>query len=71
MFRAMRSIRNTSSRHAAICPSPPVPHYRSPCHPETTALGLVAEKYRAGEVPHLTLQDGQALLISGASATIV
>jgi dipeptidase E len=48
-----------------------VPHYRSPGHPETTALGLVADKYRAEEVPHLTLQDGQALLISGASATIV
>jgi hypothetical protein len=31
----------------------------------------VAEKYRADEVPHLTLQDGQALLISGANATIV
>ena len=24
-----------------------VPHYRSPDHPETTAVGLVAEKYRA------------------------
>lgn len=48
-----------------------VPHYRSPGHPETTALGLVAEKYRAQGVPHLTLQDGQALLISGANTAIV
>jgi len=48
-----------------------VPHYRSPGHPETTALGLVAGKYRAEGVPHLTLQDGQALLIDGASTAIV
>jgi dipeptidase E len=48
-----------------------VPHYRSPGHPETTGLGLVAARYRAGGVPHLTLQDGQALVISGASAAIV
>jgi len=48
-----------------------VPHYRSPGHPETTGLGLVAERYRARGVPHLTLQDGQALVISGASAAIV
>ena len=48
-----------------------VPHYRSPGHPETKALGLVADKYRAEGVPHLTLQDGQALLIGGANAAIV
>jgi dipeptidase E len=48
-----------------------VPHYRSPGHPETTALGFVAAKYQAEGVPHLTLQDGQALVISGASAAIV
>lgn len=48
-----------------------VPHYRSPGHPETTALGFVAEKYRAEGVPHLTLQDGQPLLISGDTAAIV
>jgi dipeptidase E len=48
-----------------------VPHYLSPGHPETTAIGLVAEKYRAEGVPYLTLHDGQALLISGASAEIV
>ena len=48
-----------------------VPHYHSPGHPETTALGIVAGKYRAEGVPHLTLQDGQALLISGANANIV
>jgi len=48
-----------------------VPHCGSPGHPETTALGLVADKYRAAGVPHLTLQDGQALLISGANVAIV
>jgi dipeptidase E len=48
-----------------------VPHYRSPGHPETTAAGLVAEKYRAEGVPHIALQDGQALLIRGASTAIV
>lgn len=48
-----------------------VPHYGSPGHPETTALGLVAEKYRAEGVPHLTLQDGQVLVINGTSAAIV
>ncbi len=48
-----------------------VPHYRSPGHPETTAAGLVAEKYRAEGVPHIALQDGQALLVRGASTAIV
>lgn len=48
-----------------------VPHYRPAGHPETTALGLVAEKYRAEEIAHLALQDGQALLINGANAEIV
>jgi dipeptidase E len=48
-----------------------VPHYRSPGHPETTALGLLAEKYRAEGVPHLTLHDGQALLISGTNVAVV
>jgi dipeptidase E len=48
-----------------------VPHYRSPGHPETSALDLVAEKYRSEGVPHLTLLDGQALLIHGPNAAIV
>jgi dipeptidase E len=48
-----------------------VPHYHSPGHPETSALGLVAEKYRSEGVPHITLQDGQALVIHGPNAAIV
>lgn len=34
-------------------------------------MGLVAERYRAGKIPHRTLRDGQALLISGPDTTIV
>jgi hypothetical protein len=55
-----------------------LPQRRSPMLPTEDLFVCVyvlihdlAKKYRAEEVPHLTLQDGQALLISGASATIV
>jgi dipeptidase E len=48
-----------------------VPHFRSPGHPESAELGLVADRYQAEGVPYLTVQDGQALLISGATARIV
>jgi dipeptidase E len=48
-----------------------VPNYQSPGHPETAAIGLVAERYRAAGIPHRTLRDGQALLISGGETAIV
>jgi dipeptidase E len=48
-----------------------VPHYQSPGHPETAAIDLVARKYRAQGIPHRTMRDGQALLISGENAAIV
>jgi dipeptidase E len=35
-----------------------VPHFQSPGHPETAAIGLIAERYRAGKIPHRTLRDG-------------
>lgn len=47
-----------------------VPHHRSPGHPETDALGLVAERYRVAGVPHLALRDGQAIVIDGETTTI-
>lgn len=48
-----------------------VPHCQSPDHPATAAFDLVAERYHAEGVPHRTLQDGQALLISGASIRVI
>ena len=47
-----------------------VPHVNSPDHPESEALGLVAERYRATGVPHRTLRDGEVLLIEGATSSI-
>jgi dipeptidase E len=47
-----------------------VPHVRSPAHPESAALDLVAERYRAEGVPHRTLRDGQVLIVNGESAVI-
>jgi dipeptidase E len=40
-----------------------VPHVDSPGHPETEALGVVAANYRAHGTPHITLRDGQVLVI--------
>jgi dipeptidase E len=48
-----------------------VPHFKSPGHPESSALDLVAEHCRSEGVPHITLQDGQALLIDGVSEAMV
>lgn len=47
-----------------------VPHVASHGHPETEALGVVAANYRAEGTPHLTLRDGQALVIVGAESRI-
>jgi dipeptidase E len=48
-----------------------VPHYQSPGHPESAPLGLVASRYQAEGIPHRTLRDGQALLISGRNIAVV
>ena len=47
-----------------------VPHFDSPGHPETQAIGVVAAHYRAHEVPHRTLRDGQALVVNGQDTRI-
>ncbi|MHA6764120.1 Type 1 glutamine amidotransferase-like domain-containing protein [Streptacidiphilus sp. PAMC 29251] len=48
-----------------------VPHVDSPGHPETEALGLVADGYRAAGVAHRTLRDGEVLLVDGASVQLL
>jgi len=48
-----------------------VPHVNSPTHPESSALDAVAERYRANAVEHITLRDGQALLIDGDNQEVV
>lgn len=48
-----------------------VPHYQSPGHPETAAIGRVVARYQATGVAYRALRDGQALLVDGANATIV
>jgi dipeptidase E len=48
-----------------------LPHFESPGHPETEAIGKVVERFRAAGLPHQTLRDGQAIVIDGASSTTV
>jgi dipeptidase E len=48
-----------------------VPHYQSPGHPETSAMGRVVARYRAEGVAYRTLHDGQALLMNGPDTAIV
>lgn len=48
-----------------------VPHRRSPGHPETGAIELVAERYQAEGTPFLSLSDGQALVINGDDCRVV
>jgi dipeptidase E len=48
-----------------------VPHYQSPRHPETAAIELVVDRYRAERVAYRTLHDGQALLVNGPDTVIV
>lgn len=48
-----------------------VPHVDSPGHPETEALGKVAENYRREGVPHRAFRDGQVLVINGDKEFVV
>jgi dipeptidase E len=48
-----------------------VPHYRSPEHPETTAIDQVVARYRAEQVAYRTLHDGQAMIVNGTDTLIV
>jgi dipeptidase E len=47
-----------------------VPHVDSPEHPESAALGLVAEHYRRFGIPHKTLRDGEVLIIDGTTEAV-
>jgi dipeptidase E len=48
-----------------------VPHYDSPGHPETELVAKVADRYRHDGVPHLTMRDGEVLVIDGNSRELV
>jgi dipeptidase E len=48
-----------------------VPHVDSPDHPETEALGRVAEHYRRERIPHRVFRDGQVLVINGDDEFVV
>lgn len=48
-----------------------VPHYRSPGHPETTAIDQVVARYHAEGTDYRTLQDGQAMIVNGTDTLIV
>ncbi len=43
-----------------------LPHFESPGHPATQAVGRVAQRFRAAGILHRTLRDGQAIVIDGA-----
>jgi dipeptidase E len=47
-----------------------VPHVDSPDHPESAALGLVAQQYQRLGVPHTALRDGEVLIIDGTTQLI-
>lgn len=42
-----------------------LPHFESPGHPETEAVGKVVEHFRAEGLPYRTLRDGRAIVIDG------
>jgi len=48
-----------------------LPHFESPGHPETVAVGKVVERFRAEGLPHRTLRDGQAIVIDDARTVVV
>lgn len=48
-----------------------VPHVDSPGHPETELCGRVAAHYREHGTPHLTLRDGQALVVDADISELV
>ena len=48
-----------------------LPHYDSPGHFETEAIGKIVEQFRAEGRPHETLRDGQAIVIDGARREVV
>lgn len=48
-----------------------VPHVDSPDHPESAMLDEVAAAYRRDGVAHVTLRDGQALVIDGETREVV
>jgi dipeptidase E len=47
-----------------------LPHFESPGHPETEAVGRAVDRFRAEGLPHRTLRDGQAIVIDGASTVV-
>lgn len=48
-----------------------VPHAHSPTSPESAVLDALAERYSVEGLPHITLRDGEALVIDGDSNNIV
>jgi dipeptidase E len=50
---------------------PLLPHLDSPGHPESEALGTIAERCRSAEQRYWALRDGQALLIDGSATAVV
>jgi dipeptidase E len=48
-----------------------VPHVDSPGHPESARCDALAERYRSTGVPHVTLRDGQAMVVEGDTTTVV
>ena len=47
-----------------------IPHVESPGHPETHLLGEVARRYAQTGVPHVTLRDGEVLVVDGVPGPV-
>ncbi len=47
-----------------------VPHVDSPDHPESAVLDEVARRYAADGTPHVTLRDGEVLVVDGETVTL-
>jgi len=48
-----------------------LPHFDSPGHPESEAVGKAVTRFRAAGLPHRTLRDGQAIVIDGTRTSVV
>lgn len=46
------------------------PHYQSE-HPESEAIELVVERFKADRMPYRTLRDGEAILVNGDDERVV
>lgn len=55
----------------SVIPYAFAPHYKSPDHPETSAVDKVVAYYIQNHMPFMALRDGEALIIEGEEKRVV